>query len=67
MESADFRIACPDCPDQTLTLRLTCLAAWLSCPACRRSFSVEELAPKLDEATFERLADLLGGRLSDRV
>lgn len=63
----ELTIACPGCGETSLVLRPSCLAVHLVCPTCRRRFSIGDVAPHLDEASFERLQQAIEARFSDRV
>lgn len=58
---------CPVCDGSNLSLVISCLATRLWCAICNQTYSLEQLAPRLDERAFARVAELLGDRLSDRV
>jgi uncharacterized protein (DUF983 family) len=60
-------VRCPTCGEGTLELHRTCLRTRFSCPRCRAAYSLDQLAPSLDDETFTRLAEAVGDHLSDRV
>jgi len=63
----DSAVPCPVCGGANLALRSSCLSTRLVCGGCARSFTLEQLAPLLDDEAFARLAEAIGDRLSDRV
>jgi hypothetical protein len=60
-------VRCPECRAATLDLIASCLTTRVFCPACDRAFTLDQLATRLDDEAFARLAELVGDRLSDRV
>jgi 4-hydroxy-3-methylbut-2-en-1-yl diphosphate synthase IspG/GcpE len=60
-------VGCPECQAATLDLVTSCLATRVCCPGCGRAFTLDQLAARLDDEAFARLAELVGDRLSDRV
>ena len=60
-------VGCPACADGELAVGFSCRATRVACRACGRRFELGELSRILDEAAFERLAEAVGDRLSDRV
>lgn len=63
----DTGVSCPDCRDGTLVLHRFCVRTTLQCSRCRVAFSLADLAGRLGDEPFERLAEAVGDRLSDRV
>ena len=63
----ELTIACPGCGATPLVLRPSCLSVGLVCLTCRRRFSIGDVAPHLDEASFDRLQRAIEARFSDRV
>ncbi len=62
----EIDVACPRCGG-ALAAVISCLQVRVTCPGCGRGYSLAELAPVLDDESFERLEQAVGGRLSDRV
>ncbi len=60
-------VLCPECQEGTLGLRFGCLNTALVCGRCQRAYQLSELVHRVDEVQFERLAQRVGDRLSDRV
>ncbi len=58
---------CPGCQASELELHQSCLDLDFRCPACARRYTLAELAPVLDGASFARLAEAVADRLADRV
>jgi hypothetical protein len=48
-------------------MQRSCLDLSFLCSSCRRRFSLAELAPVLDGASFARLAESVADRLADRI
>jgi hypothetical protein len=63
----ETRIPCPDCGAERLLAVRSCARSYCHCEACDRRFTVAELAPRLSDEQFERLAEAVGEHLSNRV
>jgi len=63
----DTDVPCPRCPEGFVWVRISCLGVSAGCRGCGATYELGDLARALDDETFSRLEQLLGGRFSDRV
>ena len=66
-QNEPVQVHCPRCNAASLVIQRSCLDLHFLCPGCRQRFSLAELAPVLDGASFARLAETVADRLADRV
>ena len=60
-------VRCPACHEGQLAGRFSCRQVGFGCTACGARFSLEALAPVLDDEAFDRLAEQVASRFCDRV
>ena len=63
----ETNVVCPTCSAGKLTTRFSCLSTVFHCDHCSTRFTLADLASQLVEDEFDRLADLVEERLSDRI
>ena len=60
-------VSCPACDHHQLRVLRGCRATTVHCPRCAAFFSLGELARRLGDDAFERLAEAVGEHFADRV
>ena len=60
-------VDCPGCRQGKLFVQRFCRQTTLECTICQKGFTFEDLATRLDDETFDKLAEAVQDRLSDRV
>lgn len=60
-------VDCPSCGKGKLTTRFSCLSTVFHCDRCKTRYTLADLAAVLAEEDFDRLADIVEERLSDRI
>jgi uncharacterized protein YbaR (Trm112 family) len=60
-------VACPACDHHLLRVLRGCRATTVLCPRCAATYSLGELAQRLEAEAFERLAEAVGEHFADRV
>ena len=63
----ETNVGCPSCGKGKLTTRFSCLSTVFHCDQCETRFTLADLAATLVEEDFDRLADIVEERLSDRI
>jgi hypothetical protein len=60
-------VGCVECQTGELLARTSCLEVRFVCESCHLVFDLADLAPRLSDSEFSKLADMVADRMSNRI